>query len=129
MYLPRGALAAEDLPKVELGRCVFRAAISSVPCAVANSRPTVLRPPRPIPGSRPCSAVIKGCWQLSGGHKGESSTDRTSGQKAVDDFKAFVDAGITTFDSGPEECGYGPSGGVSNRLSAHSASSRRASSY
>ena len=27
----------------------------------------------------------------------------------MDDFKAFVDAGITTFDTGPEECGYGPS--------------------
>ena len=25
------------------------------------------------------------------------------------DFQKFVDAGITTFDTGPEECGYGPS--------------------
>jgi aryl-alcohol dehydrogenase-like predicted oxidoreductase len=27
----------------------------------------------------------------------------------VADFQKFVDAGITTFDTGPEECGYGPS--------------------
>ena len=25
------------------------------------------------------------------------------------DFAAFVDAGVTTFDTGPEACGYGPS--------------------
>ena len=31
-----------------------------------------------------CSRVIKGCWQLSGGHTGESQTDRTSGQAAVE---------------------------------------------
>jgi hypothetical protein len=27
----------------------------------------------------------------------------------VADFQKFVDAGINTFDTGPEECGYGPS--------------------
>jgi hypothetical protein len=31
-----------------------------------------------------CSRVIKGCWQLSGGHVGESQTNRTSGQAAVE---------------------------------------------
>jgi len=55
------------------------------------------------------SSVIKGCWQLSGGHRGDRTSDRTTGSAAVADFQAFVDAGINTFDTGPEECGYGPS--------------------
>jgi len=54
------------------------------------------------------SAVIKGCWQLSGGHRGDAATDRTTGKPAVADFSAFVAAGIDTFDAGPEACGYGP---------------------
>lgn len=29
------------------------------------------------------SQVIKGCWQLSGGHKGDKQTDRTGGEAAV----------------------------------------------
>lgn len=29
------------------------------------------------------SKVIKGCWQLSGGHKGERDSDRTGGNAAV----------------------------------------------
>lgn len=29
------------------------------------------------------SQVIKGCWQLSGGHKGEKETDRTAAAAAV----------------------------------------------
>lgn len=52
------------------------------------------------------SRIIKGCWQLSGGHGGERASDRTSGAAAVDDFQAFVDAGITTFDTADI---YGPS--------------------
>jgi aryl-alcohol dehydrogenase-like predicted oxidoreductase len=55
------------------------------------------------------SRVIKGCWQLSGGHSGDAASDRTSGSAAVEDFAAFVAAGVTTFDTGPEACGYGPS--------------------
>ena len=55
------------------------------------------------------SRIIKGCWQLSGGHRGDPSSDRTSGAAAVDDFASFVNAGIDTFDTGPEACGYGPS--------------------
>ena len=55
------------------------------------------------------SRIIKGCWQLSGGHRGDPSSDRTSGPAAVDDFASFVNAGIDTFDTGPEACGYGPS--------------------
>ena len=29
------------------------------------------------------SQVIKGCWQLSGGHRGDPATDRTAGVEAV----------------------------------------------
>ncbi|KAG2501704.1 hypothetical protein HYH03_000205 [Edaphochlamys debaryana] len=51
------------------------------------------------------SRVVKGCWQLSGGHRGDRETDRTSGQAAVDDFLAFSNAGETTFDAADH---YGP---------------------
>ncbi|KAG2451292.1 hypothetical protein HYH02_003898 [Chlamydomonas schloesseri] len=51
------------------------------------------------------SRVVKGCWQLSGGHKGAKDTDRTSGQAAVEDFGRFAAAGITTFDAADH---YGP---------------------
>ena len=50
--------------------------------------------------------VIKGNWQLSGGHKGDSADDRTAGSRAVRDFQSFVDAGITTLDTADI---YGPS--------------------
>ena len=45
----------------------------------------------------PCPAVqvIKGCWQLSGGHHGDKGTDRTGGQAAVDDLQTFVNAGAS----------------------------------
>jgi len=52
------------------------------------------------------SRVVKGCWQLSGGHHGDRASDRTIGKFAVDDFQSFVDAGITTFDTADI---YGPS--------------------
>jgi aryl-alcohol dehydrogenase-like predicted oxidoreductase len=50
--------------------------------------------------------VIKGNWQLSGGHRGSSDDDRTLGSKAIADFDAFVNCGITTFDTADI---YGPS--------------------
>lgn len=43
-------------------------------------------------------ACAAGCWQLSGGHKGDKATDRTAGRDAIADFGAFRDAGITSFD-------------------------------
>ena len=52
------------------------------------------------------SRVVKGCWQLSGGHRGDKASDRTQGKNAVEDFDAFVSAGITTFDTADI---YGPS--------------------
>jgi aryl-alcohol dehydrogenase-like predicted oxidoreductase len=50
--------------------------------------------------------VIKGCWQLSGGHRGDAASDRTAGSEAEQDFGAFAAAGITTFDTADH---YGPS--------------------
>jgi aryl-alcohol dehydrogenase-like predicted oxidoreductase len=50
--------------------------------------------------------VIKGNWQLSGGHRGNSADDRTRGDDALADFLVFEDAGITTFDTADI---YGPS--------------------
>ena len=52
------------------------------------------------------SQVVKGCWQLSGGHRGDRKTDRTAGKAAVADFAAFENAGITAFDTADI---YGPS--------------------
>lgn len=52
------------------------------------------------------SKVIKGCWQLSGGHRGDSATDRTVGPAAVQDIHTFVNAGITALDTADI---YGPS--------------------
>lgn len=51
------------------------------------------------------SKVIKGCWQLGGGHRGGRS-DRTSGHAAVEDIHTFVQNGITTLDTADI---YGPS--------------------
>ena len=59
--------------------------------------------------SAPRVQVIKGNWQLSGGHKGDRADDRTAGASAVQDFDAFVQAGITTFDTADI---YGPSEGL-----------------
>lgn len=52
------------------------------------------------------SRVIKGCWQLSGGHRGDKSTDRTGRKGAIEDFRSFIEAGINTFDTADI---YGPS--------------------
>ena len=64
-----------------------------------------------IPRAEACpglniSRIVKGCWQLSGGHRGDRASDRTNGKSAVKDFEAFVEAGITTFDTADI---YGPS--------------------
>ena len=100
----------------------------AVPAAFAAADPTLLLPtvpraPAPLKFSAQTpSTIIKGCWQLSGGHRGDPASDRTSGAAAVDDFASFVAAGIDTFDTGPEACGYGPSelviGEVPSRLSS-----------
>lgn len=52
------------------------------------------------------SRIIKGCWQLSGGHRGDPATDRTAGQAAVEDLRTFADVGVTTLDTADH---YGPS--------------------
>ncbi|KAK9804340.1 hypothetical protein WJX72_008140 [[Myrmecia] bisecta] len=52
------------------------------------------------------SQVIKGCWQLSGGHRGEKASDHTAGAAAVQDFQRFAEVGVTTLDTADH---YGPS--------------------
>ncbi|GIL90237.1 hypothetical protein Vretifemale_17920 [Volvox reticuliferus] len=56
----------------------------------------------PVPANK---QVIRGCWQLSGRHKGDPLTDRTSGSEALTDLAAFHRAGITTLDVADN---YGP---------------------
>jgi len=62
--------------------------------------------PLPLQTTIQVSRVVKGCWQLSGGHKGDRKTDRTAGSAAVNDFSRFVSSGVTTFDTADI---YGPS--------------------
>jgi diketogulonate reductase-like aldo/keto reductase len=86
--------------------------LSSAAIAASSSRPVVAAssatavPTYPLADGLNISRVIKGCWQLSGGHHGDRTTDRTSGKAAVEDFQQFVDVGITTFDTADI---YGPS--------------------
>ena len=119
-----------DLPRLSLSLSSYAAAMAAAmaaaipldrsagPFAVPNAfaandtatLPLVPRASTPLKFSNEVpSRIIKGCWQLSGGHRGDPSSDRTSGPAAVDDFASFVNAGIDTFDTGPEACGYGPS--------------------
>lgn len=88
---------------------------SSLVLGQSYSRPPTVRadPPleeRRVPRTRisedlEISKVIKGCWQLGGGHRG-GRNDRTSGQAAVEDIHTFVQNGITTLDTADI---YGPS--------------------
>jgi len=44
--------------------------------------------------------VVLGRWQLSGGHRGDAATDRTSGSRAVDDIVTAAERfGLTTQDT------------------------------
>jgi len=81
--------------------------VPSAASAVAMKCPRTASPLRAT--SLEPSRVVKGCWQLGGGHAGDRASDRTRGDAAVEDFASFVDAGISTFDTGPEACGYGDS--------------------
>lgn len=78
-----------------------------------NTVVPISRIPLPYSGSRgetlDISQVIKGCWQLSGGHRGDPDSDRTGGEAAIEDFRTFVSNGITTFDTADI---YGPSEGL-----------------
>jgi aryl-alcohol dehydrogenase-like predicted oxidoreductase len=80
------------------------AAPRTLTVAAAADLPVI--PTAPIIPGLSISRIIKGNWQLSGGHGGDRASDRTSGNAAVEDFQAFVDAGITTFDTADI---YGPS--------------------
>jgi aryl-alcohol dehydrogenase-like predicted oxidoreductase len=82
--------------------------LSNAPAKAVPELPLVPTTTFPT-GGLEISRVIKGCWQLSGGHAGEHETDRTSGNAAVEDFQKFAAAGITTFDTADI---YGPSEGL-----------------
>lgn len=79
-------------------------AASSFP-VTASSSSAALPSVQLAPGLE-ISRVIKGCWQLSGGHRGDKNSDRTGGRGAIEDFRSFIEAGINTFDTADI---YGPS--------------------
>lgn len=85
------------------------ALFSSMPALDSQASPSATATstiPRTIIGENlSISRVIKGCWQLSGGHRGDSATDRTSGTAAIEDFSTFHNNGITTWDCADH---YGP---------------------
>jgi hypothetical protein len=71
---------------------------------------TPLRLPAP-----PAAATLRpppaaGCWQLSGGHRGDKESDRTGGREAVEDWAAFLAAGVTTSDMADHYGGGGVGG-------------------
>ena len=104
------AMAAAMAAAIPLDRTAGPFAVPNAFAANEPALPLVPHAPTPLKFSKEVpSRIIKGCWQLSGGHRGDPSSDRTSGAAAVDDFASFVNAGIDTFDTGPEACGYGPS--------------------
>ena len=104
------AMAAAMAAAIPLDRTAGPFAVPNAFAANDTALPLVPRASTPLKFSKEVpSRIIKGCWQLSGGHRGDPSSDRTSGPAAVDDFASFVNAGIDTFDTGPEACGYGPS--------------------
>mmetsp|Transcript_15856 Transcript_15856/g.51956 ORF Transcript_15856/g.51956 Transcript_15856/m.51956 type:complete len:426 (+) Transcript_15856:756-2033(+) len=117
---PAPASAPAPLSRRELARiglCVGAASIAPLElarpgAALADAAALPLVPAGTSLSAAPdfySTAVIKGCWQLSGGHRGDPATDRTSKLDAVNDFAKFVEAGVTSFDTGPVACGYGPS--------------------
>jgi len=108
--LSSAAMAAAMAAAIPLDRTAGPFAVPNAFAANEPALPLVPRVSTPLKFSNEVpSRIIKGCWQLSGGHRGDPSSDRTSGPAAVDDFASFVNAGIDTFDTGPEACGYGPS--------------------
>lgn len=67
-----------------------------VRCARDNrAQPTARRQDARINFLFLCSVrqVIKGCWQLSGSHKGDEATDRTTGRPAMNDLGTFFNSG------------------------------------
>eukprot|EP00879_Flechtneria_rotunda_P033789 GHRR01037569.1.p1 GENE.GHRR01037569.1~~GHRR01037569.1.p1 ORF type:complete len:153 (-),score=22.99 GHRR01037569.1:34-492(-) len=62
------------------------AAASPSPALAAGEPVQILPlvPHVPLTPGLNISRVIKGCWQLSGGHRGEQVTDRTAGQQAIE---------------------------------------------
>ena len=96
--LAAGAGSAVVLPPpASAGSAATAAAAAAADAAALPAIPTVALTPR-----LSVSRVIKGCWQLSGGHRGERASDRTGGREAVADFGEFAANGVTTFDMAGE---------------------------
>lgn len=85
--------------------------------AAAEQQSAVLLVPHvPLAPSCPqlsISRVIKGCWQLSGGHRGERETDRTTGAAAVE-------VRARDLDKTPAPCSAQTWAAVMHRTSKHS---------
>ncbi|CAG9464603.1 unnamed protein product [Pedinophyceae sp. YPF-701] len=85
---------------------IGRSGIAAMGSATAADAPI---PRAELAPGLPVSRIVKGCWQLSGAHRGDRATDRTTGAAAVEDFGAYERAGITAFDTADI---YGPSEGL-----------------
>jgi aryl-alcohol dehydrogenase-like predicted oxidoreductase len=122
----RGAATAATrraLLAAPLAAGVAAAAGPTLATAAAAAAPAVERGPL-FPGSDiEISRVVKGCWQLGGGHGGERASDRTAGSAAVADFAAFARQGVTTLDTADI---YGASEGLVGKYLASSAEARAA---
>ena len=102
----RGAVLGGAAGLVLSGGRPRRAGAAAAPPAEAPPGPGGLLGRAELASGLEVSRVVKGCWQLSGGHRGDAATDRTQGRKAVEDFRAFEMAGVTAFDTADI---YGPS--------------------
>jgi len=100
LWLPGAAPPASAAALAEAAAAPSAAAAGA---AAAATLPLV--PKAALTPNLSISKVIKGCWQLSGGHRGDRASDRTGGEAAVADFRAFYEAGVTSFDAADH---YGP---------------------
>ncbi len=98
----RRALLAASAGAAAAGLLLPATAAAAATAAVGSAASAQQVPRTQIALGLDVSRVVKGCWQLSGGHHGDKQSDRTSGRAAVEDFQPFVDAGITTFDAAGE---------------------------
>lgn len=80
--LTAATFAGSNLP-FAIAPSAHAAPESTAAAAAADALPLVPHTPLAPGSAMQISRVIKGCWQLSGGHKGEKETDRTGGNTAV----------------------------------------------
>lgn len=80
--LDAAAIASGSLV-LPYSRPAYASTYPAVDGTAADALPLVPHTPLVLNSDIQISRVIKGCWQLSGGHKGEKETDRTGGNVAV----------------------------------------------